>query len=91
MALSKTPLIAAVLRFADGLKFKQLFLVTAALFLVNLLIPDPIPFLDELVLGLLMLMFASWKKNGGQKAPPADPSVIEGEVVRKEKSTDSRT
>jgi hypothetical protein len=91
MALSKTPLIAAVLRFADGLKFKQLFLVTAALFLVNLLIPDPIPFLDELVLGLLMLMFASWKKNGKQKVPPADPSVIEGEVVRKEKSTDSRT
>ena len=91
MALAKTPLIAAVLRFADGLKFKQLFLITAALFLINLLIPDPIPFLDELLLGLLTLMFASWKKNGRQKAPPPDPSIIEGEVVRKEKSTDTRT
>ena len=27
-------------------------------------------------LGLLTLMFASWKKNGRQKAPPSDPSII---------------
>ena len=55
MALSKTPLISAILQFADGLKFRQLFLITAALFLLNLIIPDPIPFFDELILGLLAL------------------------------------
>lgn len=88
MALSKTPLIAGILRFASGLKFSQLFLVTAALFLVSLLIPDPIPFFDELILGMLTLLFASWKKSGSQRKPAADPSVIEGEVVSRETSKD---
>jgi hypothetical protein len=91
MALSKTPLIAAILQFAGGLRFRQLFLVTAALFLLNLIIPDPIPFIDELILGLLALLFASWKKSDGQQTPPsADPSVIEGEVVSKKTSKDTR-
>ncbi len=88
MALSKTPLIAGILRFASGLKFRQLFLVTAALFLLNLVIPDPIPFFDELILGLLALLFASWKRSDVQKSAPADPSVIEGEVVSRETSKD---
>lgn len=90
MALSKTPLIAAILRFAGGLRFRQLFLITAALFLLNLIIPDPIPFLDEVILGMLALLFASWKRNDVQKRPPADPSVIEGEVVSKETSKEKR-
>jgi hypothetical protein len=90
MALAKTPLIAAILRFAGGLKFRQLFLITAALFLLNLVIPDPIPFFDELILGLLALLFASWKKSGAQQKPPADPSVIEGEVVSRKRSKDTR-
>ena len=90
MALSKTPLIAAILQFAGGLKFRQLFLITAALFLLNLVIPDPIPFFDELILGLLALLFASWKRNDVQKRPPADPSVIEGEVVSKKTSRETR-
>ncbi len=90
MALSKTPLIAAILQFAGGLKFRQLFLITAALFLLNLVIPDPIPFFDELILGLLALLFASWKRNDVQKSAPADPSVIEGEVVSKKTSRETR-
>lgn len=90
MALSKTPLIAAILQFAGGLRFRQLFLITAALFLLNLIIPDPIPFLDEVILGLLALLFASWKRSDVQKRPPADPSVIEGEVVSKETSKEKR-
>ena len=90
MALSKTPLISAILQFADGLKFRQLFLITAALFLLNLIIPDPIPFFDELILGLLALLFASWKKSGSQQKPSADPSVIEGEVVSRKTSKENR-
>lgn len=90
MALAKTPLIAAILQFAGGLKFRQLFLITAALFLLNLVIPDPIPFFDELILGLLALLFASWKKSGSQQQPSDDPSVIEGEIVSRETSQDTR-
>jgi Family of unknown function (DUF6116) len=52
-----------VLRFAAGLRFPTLFAVAAALFLLDLLIPDFIPFADELLLGLLTLMLASWKRR----------------------------
>lgn len=64
------PLISSLLKFAEKLRFKQLFLVTLGLFVLDLLIPDFIPFVDELLLGLLTLLFGAWKKRG-QKEPPA--------------------
>jgi hypothetical protein len=56
------PIIASILTFADRLRFRQLFLLTASLFFIDLLIPDLIPFADELILGLLTLLFAAWRK-----------------------------
>ncbi|MES9941691.1 MAG: DUF6116 family protein [Candidatus Thiodiazotropha sp. 6PLUC2] len=67
------PFIAAFLKFADKLRFRQLFLLTASLFFLDLLIPDFIPFADELILGLLTLLFASWRK------PKQEQQVIEKE------------
>ena len=61
--MSQIPIISAILAFADGLKFRQLFLLAGALFLLDLLIPDFIPFADELLLGLLTLLLAAWKKD----------------------------
>ncbi len=63
MALSRAPFIAAFLRFAAGLRFRQLFFIAAGLFAVDLLIPDLIPFADEILLGLLTLLFGAWKKH----------------------------
>ncbi|MGD2082930.1 MAG: hypothetical protein PVF91_08195 [Chromatiales bacterium] len=64
------------MRYASRLRFPQLFLLTAGLFLLDLVVPDVVPFADEILLGLLSLMLATWRKP-----PPRDPSVIEGEVV----------
>ena len=61
----RVPLLAALLSWAGRLRFPQLFVLTAVLFLVDLLLPDPIPFADELLLGLLSLLFASWKRGRG--------------------------
>jgi hypothetical protein len=61
--MSHIPIISAILAFADGLKFRQLFLLTGSLFLLDLLIPDFIPFADELILGLLTLLLSAWKKD----------------------------
>ena len=85
MAIPKAPLIAAILRYAGGLKFKNLFLITGGLFLFTLLIPDPFPFADELLLGLLTLLFSMWK-NSDQEEPgeSAENDYIEGEVVDEE-------
>lgn len=57
------PLTRPLLRFAQGLRFPGLFLLTAALFTVNVIVPDPIPFVDELLLGLATLTLAALKKR----------------------------
>jgi hypothetical protein len=43
-------------RYLSGLSFPKLFLLLGGLFVVDLFIPDPIPFLDEAVLGILTVM-----------------------------------
>lgn len=57
------PTAGGLLRFAATLRFPTLFALTAALFLLDLLIPDMLPFVDELLLGLLALLFASIRRR----------------------------
>ncbi len=52
-----------ILRFAGRLRFPWLFLVTAALFALDVIVPDFIPFADEILLGLLTLLFGMWRKR----------------------------
>ncbi len=52
------------MRFAAELRFPKLLAITAALFILDLIIPDMIPFADEILLGLLSLLLASLKKRG---------------------------
>ncbi len=59
----RTILVAPLLQFAGGLRFRNLFLVTGTLFLLSLLFPDPIPFMDEVLLGLATLLLSQWKKR----------------------------
>jgi hypothetical protein len=63
------PLLAPVLRFFGRLSYPRLFALTAALFAVDVVVPDIIPFADELLLGLGTLLLANWKKR---KAPALD-------------------
>lgn len=62
MALPQTTLIAALLRFAGRLRFPTLFGITAALFLIDLVVPDVLPFADEILLGLAALVLSRWRK-----------------------------
>ena len=48
--------------WAHKLRFPWLLLLTAALFGINLAIPDPIPFIDEIVLGLATVILGRWRK-----------------------------
>lgn len=57
------PITAAVLRFASRLRYPQLFGVVAALFILDVLVPDFIPFVDELILGLLTILLANLRKR----------------------------
>jgi hypothetical protein len=60
-------LVSVLLAQLGRLRFKNLFLFAAGLLLVDLVIPDFIPFFDELLLGVLTMMFWLWRK------PPIDP------------------
>lgn len=62
-------LLAPFLRWAGRLRHPTLFKLTAVLFAISVLWPfDPIPLIDEIVLGLATLLLANWKDRGG--APP---------------------
>ncbi len=48
-------------RFLSGLSFPKVFLLLSGLFFVDLLMPDMIPFLDEMFLGALTVLFGMWR------------------------------
>lgn len=66
-----------LLAFASRLRFPQLFLLTAAVFFLDLIIPDVIPFADEVLLGLLTTMLGSVRKKSS--ALPPDEKMNAGE------------
>jgi hypothetical protein len=64
------PLTGPLLAYAARLRFPTLFKITLGLFLFDVLIPDFIPFIDEILLGLGALILSSLQK-------PAQPPPIE--------------
>ena len=52
-----------VVQSARKLRFPKLFVLMLVLFLGDLLIPDFIPFFDEIILGLLSLMLGLWREK----------------------------
>ena len=70
------PLLAPLLRWLGKLSHPRLFLAIGALFLVDLAIPNFVPW-DDILLGVTTLLLSRWKK-----APDADKPPIDGEVRR---------
>lgn len=69
------PLLSPLLRFFGRLSYPRLFALTAALFAMDVVIPDFIPFADEILLGLGTLLLANWKTRkpaAGSAKPPFD-------------------
>lgn len=64
-------LLLPLLNWARKLRHPTLFKLTAAAFAISVLWPfDPIPFIDEIVLGLGTLLLANWKSRGAANTPP---------------------
>jgi hypothetical protein len=66
--MARGGLAGILLRWASRLRFPYLFALTAALFVLNLFVPDAIPMADELVMGLVALLFGSIRKKGVPEA-----------------------
>ena len=62
-----------VTRFAAGLRFPTLFGLVAGLFLLDLVVPDLVPFADEILLGLGTLLLGSLRRRRGGAAQPTAP------------------
>jgi hypothetical protein len=58
-----------VTRFASRLRYPTLFKVVAGLFVVDLFVPDLIPFADEILLALGTLLLAGLKRRGAVTLP----------------------
>ncbi len=68
MSLPGRAVSAGLLAWARKRRFPTLLLVTGGLFVVDLVVPDLIPFVDELLLGLGTLVLARWKDERGSDA-----------------------
>ena len=68
-----SPLTGPFLAYAARLRFPTLFKVTLALFLLDLFIPDFIPFADEILLGLGALILSNWRTPAAaEERPPIE-------------------
>lgn len=69
------------LDFARQLKFKNLFFLITGLFIIDLVVPDMVPMVDEIILGLLAILLANWKK---EKGSGKQGNYINGEIIDEE-------
>lgn len=74
MPRPNSPIAALITKLIPGIRFPWLFAILAGLFAIDLVTPDPIPFLDELVLAVLTFLAASWRSRSedDDRPPPRD-------------------
>lgn len=67
------------------LKYPQLFVLMAAVFALDVAVPDFIPFVEEILLGLGTLLLANIKDRHEQRQQdvPTDEDVIDGTARQK--------
>ncbi|MEO8275908.1 MAG: DUF6116 family protein [Thermoanaerobaculia bacterium] len=78
--MSPGPGAQFVEKTVSRLKFPQAFAVFAALFLFDLVIPDFIPFIDEILLGLAAALFGMWRERVAPAA--AAPAAAEKPPIK---------
>jgi hypothetical protein len=60
-------------RAATRMKFPQLFALMATLFILDVILPDFIPFVDEILLGLGAALFGMWREKVDPAEAPKPP------------------
>ena len=80
--MTPSSFVSMFLAFADKLKFGNLFIIVVSLFALDLVVPDFIPLIDEIILGLLAILLANWKK---ERLEEIEKEIIEREIIDAEK------
>ena len=73
------------------MRYPYLFLILGALFVVDLLLPDPIPLVDEILLAVLTFIAASFTTRAEAPREPRDITPPEEEPPKIGAGEDSRT
>jgi hypothetical protein len=63
MVAPSNPIVTAISGRLAGLRFPALFLLLAGVFLLDLFVPDLVPFVDEILLGVLTLIVGNLKRR----------------------------
>jgi hypothetical protein len=61
--MPSAPASEFVQRTVSRLKFPQAFAIFAGLFVFDLIFPDLVPFIDEILLGLGAALFGMWRER----------------------------
>lgn len=78
MARNTSPVAALISRLIPGIRFPWLFAIFAGLLAIDLVTPDPVPFIDEAILTLLTVLAASWRTGGNdERSPPIDITPVD--------------
>lgn len=64
MTAPQRAVATGILAWARRRRYPTLLLTVGAIFVIDLVVPDVIPLVDELVLGLMTLALAQWKDRG---------------------------
>ena len=76
--------------WASRLRFPQLFRLTLALFILDLVVPDLIPFADEILLGLLTLLLGTLRKEPGPAGAPGPRRTLDARAIPERHPTDPK-
>jgi hypothetical protein len=67
--VTRSPVQAIVGSLVGRLRYPWVFVLLGVLFVADLVVPDPIPFIDEVMLALLTFLVGSWRTRR-KAAPP---------------------
>jgi hypothetical protein len=88
---SPSPTTTLISRLLPRLRYPYLFLVLGGLFLVDLIVPDPIPLVDELLLAVLTFIAASFTSRREDRPEPRDVTPPDTEEESLGSGEDSQT
>ena len=71
------------LEYAKELRFPWLLAITVIIFVIDLIVPDIIPLVDEVLLGLLAVLLSSLKKRRRAEVVEGQSRAIESKPEEK--------
>lgn len=69
----KSPMPKGIAGMFERLTSSTLFMVVAVIFAVDLVVPDMLPFVDEVVLGAATILLARWRLRRTEPEPAEKP------------------